>query len=82
MISIGSMMSLNDNYSLDDNDDDMEVTPSPRMRHNRKLSSGNIKASPGKSTSLIFLLYVQMYVVTWNLVLWFSGPTLNYFRPV
>ena len=56
MISIGSMMSLNDNYSLDDNDDDMEVTPSPRMRHNRKLSSGNIKASPGKSTSLVLII--------------------------
>ena len=60
MISIGSMMSLNDNYSLGDNDDDMEVTPSPRMRHNRKLSSGNIKAPPGKSTSPVLTVRVNV----------------------
>ena len=60
MISIGSMMSLNDNYSLDDNDDDMEVTPSPRMRHNRKLSSGNIKAPPGTSTSPVLSKHVNV----------------------
>ena len=65
MISIGSMMSLNDNYSLDDNDDDMEVTPSPHMRLKRKLSSGNIKAPPGTSTSPVFSIHIKfiMYVV-------------------
>lgn len=46
MISIGSMMSLSEGYYLDDNDDDMEVAPSPRLRHKRNLSSGNIKV-PG-----------------------------------
>ena len=46
MISIGSMMSLNENYYLDDNDDDMEVAPSPRVRHKRNLSQGNAKV-PG-----------------------------------
>ena len=51
MISIGSMMSLSDNYNLDD-DDDMEVVPSPRLRHRRNLSSGNVKFSPGVFNSL------------------------------
>ena len=77
MISIGSMMSLNDNYSLDDNDDDMEVTPSPHMRLKRKLSSGNIKAPSGTSTSPVFSTHIKFitYVVNWNLILWLSGPT-------
>lgn len=39
MISIGSMMSLNDSYYLDDNDDDMEMVPSPRF-HRRNISQG------------------------------------------
>ncbi|KAL9988985.1 hypothetical protein ACROYT_G003486 [Oculina patagonica] len=44
MISIGSMMSLGEGYYLDDNDDDMEVAPSPRpTRHRRNLSQGNVK---------------------------------------
>ena len=65
MISIGSMMSLNDNYSLDDNDDDTEVTPSPHMGLKRKLSSGNIKAPPGTSTSPVFSTHIKFitYVV-------------------
>lgn len=47
MISIGSMMSLGEGYYLDDNDDDMEVAPSPRpFRHKRNLSQGNVKV-PG-----------------------------------
>ena len=60
MISIGSMMSLNDSYSLDDNDDDMEVTPSPHMRLKRKLSSGNIKTPPGTSTSPVFSIHINV----------------------
>lgn len=46
MISIGSMLSLGDSYYLDDNDDDMEVAPSPRLRHKRNLSQGHGKV-PG-----------------------------------
>lgn len=42
MISIGSMMSLNDSYYFDDNDDDMEMAPSPRF-HRRNISQGNMK---------------------------------------
>ena len=60
MISIGSMMSLNYSYSLDDNDDDMEVTPSPHMRLKRKLSSGNIKTPPGTSTSPVFNIHINV----------------------
>ena len=41
MISIGSMLSLGDSYYLDD--DDMEVAPSPRLRHKRNLSQGHGK---------------------------------------
>ena len=45
MISIGSMLSLGDSYYLDDNDDDMEVVPSPRLRHKRNLAQGHRKVS-------------------------------------
>ncbi|XP_044177180.1 EH domain-binding protein 1-like [Acropora millepora] len=47
MISIGSMMSLNDTggFNLDD-EDDMEVAPSPSPRRHRNLSSTNLKSSP------------------------------------
>lgn len=37
MISIGSMLSLGDSYYLDDNDDDMEVVLSLRLRYKRNL---------------------------------------------
>ena len=59
MISIGSMMSLNDNYNLDDNDDDMEVAPSPRLRHKRNLSSGNVKVPPGMYFSTVDSRYFE-----------------------
>ncbi len=40
-------MSLGEGYYLDDNDDDVEVAPSPRpTRHKRNLSQGNVKV-PG-----------------------------------
>lgn len=43
MISIGSMLSLGDGYYLDDYDDDVEVAPSPRLRHKQNLSQGHAK---------------------------------------
>ena len=62
MISIGSMMSLNDDYYLDDNDDDMEVVPSPRLRHKRNLSSGNMKVLPG-----MYYLFCQATNSLWSI---------------
>ena len=43
MISLGSMLSLNENYCLDNDDSAMEVEPSPKFHHKRNLSHGSLK---------------------------------------
>ena len=55
MISIGSMLSLGDSYYLDD--DDLEVAPSPRLRHKRNLSHGH-----GKVTGITYLCFCDHHL--------------------
>ena len=59
MISIGSMMSLNDSYYFDDNDDDMEIAPSPRF-HRRNISQGNMKVQ-GTITKITIIISTCTY---------------------
>ena len=66
MISIGSMMSLNDSYYFDDNDDDMEMAPSPRF-HRRNVSQGNMKVQ-GTITKITKCWFTEWFFNNYSLI--------------